>query len=188
MRNIRTLAPILGISLLLGACANTPPEATYPASGTMTSPATSSSNAAAEAAARAAAARAAAERQAAANAAAANGAITAPAERNIYFGFDEYTISSRDADLLGRHARYLTASPSVAVRVEGHADERGSSEYNLALGQRRAEAVRRALGTLGVSDARIEATSWGESKPAVQGSGEDAWARNRRAELVYPTR
>ncbi|WP_418316391.1 peptidoglycan-associated lipoprotein Pal [Piscinibacter sakaiensis] len=136
---------------------------------------------AADASARAAAA--------ARNAAARADEAAAPvAERTVYFGFDQYTISPSDADLLSRHARYLATVPNTPVRIEGHADERGSAEYNLALGQRRADAVRRTLSTLGVRESMIESVSWGEQKPAVQGSGEDVWARNRRAEIIYSAR
>lgn len=110
------------------------------------------------------------------------------AERIVYFGYDQYTINPADADLLSRHARYLATMPNTPVRVEGHADERGSVEYNLALGQRRADAVRRALTTLGVRDAMVESVSFGELRPLAQGSNEDAWSRNRRAEIVYSSR
>ncbi len=183
MRPIHHILPILGVSLLLGACANTPPEATYGAtSGMSSSAAQSAADAATAAAAKAAAAR---NAMASSSAARTDMAAAPVAERNIYFGFDEFTINSSGADLLTRHARYLASVPNTPVRVEGHTDERGSAEYNLALGQRRADAVKRALSTLGVAESRIESVSWGEQKPAVQGSGEDAWARNRRAELVY---
>lgn len=110
------------------------------------------------------------------------------AERTIYFGYDEFTLDSGDSDLLSRHARYLSGAPNTPVRVEGHADERGSAEYNLALGQRRADAVRRALTTLGVRDSLVESVSWGEQKPAATGDNESAWTRNRRAEIVYSSK
>ncbi len=187
MRPIQHILPILGVTLLLGACANTPPEATYGSTSGMTP---SSSQAAADAAAAAAAANAAAARNAnAANSAArADMGVGPVAERTLYFGFDDFTINSADADLLARHARYLATVPNTPVRVEGHTDERGSAEYNLALGQRRADAVGRALSTLGVRDSMIESVSWGEQKPAAMGQGENAWSRNRRAELIYSSR
>jgi peptidoglycan-associated lipoprotein len=83
------------------------------------------------------------------------------------------------------HARFLKAVPSRKVQIEGHTDDRGGREYNLALGQKRAEAVRRSLGLLGVSDAQMEAVSYGKEKPAAEGHSEDAYAQNRRAELSY---
>jgi len=83
------------------------------------------------------------------------------------------------------HARFLRASQARKVMLEGHTDERGGREYNLALGQKRAEAVRRALGLLGVGDAQVEAVSFGEEKPAATGADEGAWAKNRRVEFKY---
>ena len=83
------------------------------------------------------------------------------------------------------HARYLKQSGARHVVIEGHTDERGGREYNLALGQKRSEAVRRALELLGVRDAQVEAVSFGKEKPAVQGNDESAWAQNRRAEIAY---
>ncbi len=106
--------------------------------------------------------------------------------RSVYFGFDEFSVTREQALLIERHGRWLAAHPLLAVRVEGHTDERGGTEYNLALGQKRAEAVRRALAIQGVAVARIEAVSWGESKPRTAGSTEEAWAQNRRADLNYP--
>jgi peptidoglycan-associated lipoprotein len=105
--------------------------------------------------------------------------------RLIYFDYDSYTIKPEFQSLIEAHARFLKANPGRHVALEGHTDERGGREYNLALGQRRAEAVRRALGLLGVSDNQMEAVSFGKEKPAVQGSGEEAWAKNRRVEIVY---
>ncbi|WP_334135113.1 peptidoglycan-associated lipoprotein Pal [Tepidimonas sp.] len=106
-------------------------------------------------------------------------------ERVIYFDFDSYTVKPEYAATLEAHARYLNADRQRRVVLEGHTDERGGREYNLALGQKRAEAVRRALALMGVQDAQMEAVSFGKEKPAVQGSGEEAWARNRRVELSY---
>ncbi len=106
-------------------------------------------------------------------------------QRVVYFGFDEVTLDALDLALLERHGRYLAAAPQLQVRIEGHADERGSAEYNLALGQRRAEAVRQALRVHGVREPQMDALSWGEERPAAAGRDEDAWAANRRAALVY---
>jgi peptidoglycan-associated lipoprotein len=105
--------------------------------------------------------------------------------RIVYFDYDSYTVKPEFQSLIDGHARFLKASPQRRIAIEGHTDERGGREYNLALGQKRSEAVRRALGLLGVSDNQIEAVSFGKEKPAAQGSGEDAWAQNRRAEITY---
>ncbi|WP_411882263.1 peptidoglycan-associated lipoprotein Pal [Polaromonas sp. YR568] len=103
----------------------------------------------------------------------------------IYFDFDSYVVKPEFQGAIEAHAKYLTANKARKMAIEGHTDERGGREYNLALGQKRAEAVRRALGLLGVSDAQVEAVSFGKEKPAVTGSDEEAMAKNRRAELNY---
>ncbi len=105
--------------------------------------------------------------------------------RVIYFDFDSYTVKPEFQGTIEAHAKYLTANKARKMSIEGHTDERGGREYNLALGQRRAEAVRRALGLLGVADAQVEAVSFGKEKPAVPGSDEQAMAKNRRAEINY---
>ncbi len=105
--------------------------------------------------------------------------------RIIYFDYDSYTIKPEFQGAIEAHARYLAANKTRKLAVEGNTDERGGREYNLALGQKRAEAVRRGLGLLGVTDAQVEAVSFGEEKPAVTGSDEAAMAKNRRAELNY---
>ena len=103
----------------------------------------------------------------------------------IYFDFDSYVVKPEFQGAIEAHAKYLTANKSRKMAIEGHTDERGGREYNLALGQRRAEAVRRALGLLGVADAQVEAVSFGKEKPAATGSDEESMAKNRRAELNY---
>ena len=105
--------------------------------------------------------------------------------RIIYFDFDSYTIKPEFQALIDGHARFLKANPQRRVSIEGHTDDRGGREYNLALGQKRSEAVRRALGLLGVGDAQVEAVSFGKEKPAATGATEDAFAQNRRAEIAY---
>lgn len=105
--------------------------------------------------------------------------------RIIYFDFDSYTVKPEFQQLIDGHARFLKANPNRRISIEGHTDERGGREYNLALGQKRSEAVRRSLVLLGVTDVQIEAVSFGKEKPAAQGSGEDVWAQNRRAEITY---
>jgi len=117
---------------------------------------------------------------------AAGAAAPAPAgPRVVYFDYDSFAIKPEFQAVIEAQARFLRADPNRRAAVEGHTDERGGREYNLALGQKRAEAVRRALGLLGVPDAQVEAVSFGKEKPAVQGSDEAALARNRRAEITY---
>ena len=96
-----------------------------------------------------------------------------------------YVIKPEFQSLLDAHSRFIKAAPNRKVMIEGHTDERGGREYNLALGQKRAEAVRRSLALLGVPESQMEAVSFGKEKPAVQGATEDAYAQNRRAELSY---
>lgn len=105
--------------------------------------------------------------------------------RVIYFDFDSYVIKPEFQNAIEVHAQYLLANKSRKMAIEGNTDERGGREYNLALGQKRAEAVRRALGLLGVSDAQVEAVSYGKEKPAVSGFDESSMAKNRRAEINY---
>jgi peptidoglycan-associated lipoprotein len=103
--------------------------------------------------------------------------------RIVYFDFDSYSVRDDGRPVVEAHARLLTANRARKMTVEGHTDERGGREYNLALGQKRAEAVVRALTLLGATDAQLEAVSFGEERPSAQGSDEAAWAKNRRAEL-----
>jgi len=103
----------------------------------------------------------------------------------FYFDFDTSEIKPEARDVLVAHARYLAENPRQQVRLEGHADERGSKEYNLALGERRANAVEQFLIINGASRGQIETVSYGEEKPAVRGSGESVWAQNRRVELIF---
>jgi len=107
------------------------------------------------------------------------------ARRSIYFDFDSFAIRDEYRGTIDAHARYLTSTQGRRVLIQGNTDERGSREYNLALGQKRAEAVRRALGALGVPESQMEAVSLGEERPRATGSDEASWAENRRADLVY---
>ena len=109
-------------------------------------------------------------------------------ERSVYFDFDQFVIKASDGPLIERQGKYLASKPGLAIRVEGNADERGGREYNLALGQKRADAVVRALKVYGVGDKQLEAVSFGSEKPAVQGHDEAAWAQNRRVDLAYPNK
>ena len=102
----------------------------------------------------------------------------------VFFDFDMAEIRSDAEGVLQRKVRVLRASPAVQLRIEGHADERGSSEYNLALGSRRAEAVRQFLVNAGLGESRFEVRSYGEERPREQGSSEQSWAQNRRDEFV----
>ncbi len=107
------------------------------------------------------------------------------AKRSVYFDFDSYSVKSSDQPLLQAHARYLSAHPQRHVLIQGNTDERGTSEYNVALGEKRAEAVRHELTLLGVPDSQIEAVSLGKEKPVALGHDEASWAQNRRADLAY---
>lgn len=107
------------------------------------------------------------------------------ARRSIYFEFDQFTVQEQYKPLLEAHAKYLGANRARRIAIEGNTDERGSREYNLALGQKRAEAVKRALLLLGVTEVQVETVSFGEEKPRAQGSTEEALAENRRADIVY---
>lgn len=110
-----------------------------------------------------------------------------PKDRSVYFAFDDSTISQEYVALIEKHGKYLMATPSLKVKIEGNADERGSAEYNLALGQKRAEATMKALRLWGVRPAQMEATSWGEGHPRTKGDDETAYSQNRRADIVYAT-
>jgi peptidoglycan-associated lipoprotein len=107
-------------------------------------------------------------------------------KRSVYFDYDDFTVKSDYADVVATHGKYLAPKPDLHIRIEGNADERGSAEYNLALGQKRAEAVARALKVYGVKDTQMEPVSLGSEKPKATGHDESAWSQNRRADLVYP--
>ena len=99
----------------------------------------------------------------------------------VFFGFDEFTLTERAREVLERQAEWLRAYPNVQVAIEGHTDERGTREYNLALGERRANAVMNYLVALGVDPGRMRTVSWGKERPAALGSNQTAWALNRRS-------
>ena len=107
------------------------------------------------------------------------------ANRSIYFDFDKYVVREADTPVVQNHAGYLVKTPSRKILIQGNTDERGGAEYNLALGQKRAEAVRKSMSALGVPEGQMEAVSLGKEKPKAQGSNEAAWAENRRADIVY---
>lgn len=106
-------------------------------------------------------------------------------EYSIYFDLDEYTVQERFLPMIKQHAEFLAKNPERFAFIEGHTDERGGVEYNLALGQRRANAVRLLLMHYGASDKQIEAYSYGSTKPKASGSNEEAWSQNRRVDIEY---
>ncbi|RQP25607.1 peptidoglycan-associated lipoprotein Pal [Piscinibacter terrae] len=106
-------------------------------------------------------------------------------EHSVFFEFDDSVIAKEWQPVVQRHGEYLSHASSLKVVVQGNADERGSAEYNLALGQRRAEAVKKALQLMGVKDTQVEAVSFGEEKPMATAHDEAAWHQNRRADIVY---
>lgn len=106
-------------------------------------------------------------------------------KRSIYFDYDSYTVAPEYKALLAAHARYIVDGPGRTALIQGNTDERGTTEYNLALGQKRAEAVRQALSLFGVKDAQMEAVSLGKEKPRAMEHNEAAWRENRRVDIVY---
>ena len=106
-----------------------------------------------------------------------------PSQRIVYFDFDSFVIKDDFKPLLDNYAKALSTTKAKRMVIEGHTDERGGREYNLALGQKRAAAVVKSLTLLGVGDSQLEAVSFGEERPAAQGADESAWSKNRRAEL-----
>ncbi len=111
-------------------------------------------------------------------------AAGAPDKRSVYYDFDKYDVKSDYRQIVEANAKYL-ANKTSKITIEGNCDERGSREYNLALGQRRADSVKSLMKLLGVPDSRIETVSYGEEKPVAQGHDEAAWSKNRRSDIVY---
>ena len=107
------------------------------------------------------------------------------AKRSIYFDFDSYVVRDDGKPVVEKHSAFLNKNKARKILIQGNTDERGGTEYNLALGQKRAEAVRKAMGSMGVSETQMEAVSLGEEKPKAIGANEAAWAENRRADIVY---
>jgi peptidoglycan-associated lipoprotein len=107
------------------------------------------------------------------------------AKRSVYFDYDSYVVRDDGKTVVESHSAYLNKNKGRKILIQGNTDERGGTEYNLALGQKRAEAVRKAMATLGVPEGQMEAVSLGEEKPKAVGTGEAAWAENRRADIVY---
>ncbi|MEW9897209.1 peptidoglycan-associated lipoprotein Pal [Chitinivorax sp. PXF-14] len=177
---MKKLATSVVLTALLGACASTPapqpaPVQTKPAASTQaTQPAAQAS---------------------AADSAKLNANALPPyldpanplsQKRSVYFEFDHYNVADQYRAIVDNHAKYLNDNRNIKVKVEGNADERGSREYNLALGQKRAEAVKKLMTVNGVGESQIETISWGKEKPRAEGHDEAAWAENRRADIAYP--
>lgn len=181
------LVPVLAASILLGACKKDPPPPPAPVGPTAEELAKirqDSIAAADEARMAREAAEAEAERRAEAALEARMSEARSTIEEMVFFEYDMAEITSDAEALLRSKLPILRNSSSLAIRMEGHADERGSNEYNVALGSRRADAVRLWLVDAGISEDRFTATSYGEDRPLVNRSDEDAWARNRRVEFV----
>lgn len=106
-------------------------------------------------------------------------------KRNVFFDFDKDEVKAEYRSLVEAHAKYLMANPNARVALQGNADDRGSREYNLALGQRRAVAVKKVMNVYGASDKQIETVSYGEEKPRCSEQAETCWSQNRRADFVY---
>jgi peptidoglycan-associated lipoprotein len=191
----KLILSVLLLNLLAACSSPAPKEAVVePQASAATATADAAASAQAEADAKAAAdaaavaAAAAAQAQADADAAAAQAkadAEAALASRSVFFPFDVDAIQDADKDKIVTHAQNLAQNPNLKVRVEGNADERGSSEYNLALGQRRAKNTKKALVLGGAKAAQITTVSYGEEKPRAAGHDESAWSQNRRADINY---
>ena len=106
-------------------------------------------------------------------------------KRSVFFDYDSNSVKDEYRNVVQAHSRYMGEKNDSKIRIEGNCDERGSREYNLALGQRRAESVKKMMTVLGVTDGRIETVSFGEEKPMAQGNDESAWSQNRRADIKY---
>lgn len=172
--SIRTGAIALAGSLLLAACTSTPIAEAPVANAGAAAPGSSPTPPAQSSVASVRSATAAPE-----------AAGPAAAAKILYFDYDSAAIRPEFQPVIDAHARWLAARQDRRMTIAGHTDERGGREYNLALGQQRAEAVRRALQLLGVRSAQVETISYGEEQPAAPGQEEAAWSRNRRAELSY---
>ena len=183
----RFVTPVVAAMVLVGACGGDPPPPPPPPPPQANQDslrAYQDSVRRAQEAAAAEAARLAAERAAAAERERRVAAARATLEQMVFFDYDESDIRDDAAAVLRQKVDILRASPQVRLRIEGHADERGSTEYNLALGNRRAESVRQFLVGFGLAQDRFEIVSFGEGRPRQQGSTEQAWAQNRRGEFI----
>ncbi|MDE0899195.1 MAG: OmpA family protein [Longimicrobiales bacterium] len=181
----RFFVMVFAATLLVGACGGDPPPPPPPPQPDADSLAAyNDSVAAAAAERRAEAERVAAEREAEAASQRAMRAARATLEEMVFFDYDMSEIRDDAQTALRAKVDILRASPQVQIRIEGHADDRGSTEYNMALGNRRAEAIRQFLTGFGLAENRFEIVSFGEGRPLQQGSTDSAWARNRRGQFV----
>lgn len=170
MRTITTFATVVSCAILLAAC-STPTKPSDEAAPAAATPAKSDSRTVAAVAAP--------------DADPLNDPKSILAKRSVYFDFDSNLIKPEFNSLVDAHAKYLTSNKTRKIIIQGNTDERGGSEYNLALGQKRAEAVRHALKALGEPDSQMETISFGKEKQKSGGSDEASWAENRRADIVY---
>ncbi|HEX2826205.1 MAG TPA: peptidoglycan-associated lipoprotein Pal [Burkholderiales bacterium] len=175
----RTIAAAAVLAAMAG-CASTPPASSNASTSSTRATAPSTSTARAPAASSSAAPRA-------STAGTATGASTvaAPSQRSVFFDYDSNVVKDEYGTVVKSNAQYLASKRGTAVRIEGNTDERGSREYNLALGQRRADAVKQHLTLLGVPAQQIETVSFGEEKPRADAQDEKAYEQNRRADIVY---
>ncbi|HEX2530835.1 MAG TPA: peptidoglycan-associated lipoprotein Pal [Burkholderiaceae bacterium] len=171
MRTSTTLIALVSSALLLAACSSTPKQDDQAAAAPAPAPKSAEPAPAA--------------------------AVTTPAvdplddpksalaKRSVYFDFDSYAVKDEFKPVVDVHSKYLTTNKNRKIVIQGNTDERGGAEYNLALGQKRAEAVRKSLVVLGVPESQMEAVSFGKEKPKAAGHDEAAWTENRRADIVY---
>jgi peptidoglycan-associated lipoprotein len=174
---MKNIAVYLGLAILAAACASETPKSEAPVTegGKATAPSTSQGTGSTSSPAQSADVQ--------------GNPLHDPnnvlSKRSVYFDFDSNVVKDEFRPLVQAHARYMVEHRDSRVRIEGNCDERGSREYNLALGQRRAEAVKKIMTVLGAPDARIETISYGEEKPVAMGHDESSWAKNRRADIKY---
>jgi len=191
MRTLKTLASIIAATMLFAACSSVKLDSAAPVEDRNGTPVTAGTKDKVSTDTNAVSTDSAASKSdnAASTSDNANDALNDPAsilaKRSVYFDLDSYVVKDEFKPVVEAHAKYLIAHSDRKVIIQGNTDERGGSEYNLALGQKRAEAVRRALAVLGVSDAQLEAVSFGKEKPKATGSNEAAWAENRRSDIAY---
>jgi peptidoglycan-associated lipoprotein len=171
------LLAIFSVAFLFAACETASNVTGDSASGSSSSSATGSASATASKSAKATTSSTSATQMS-------DSEKLAQVGNTIYFGFDSADLAEKAQETLDRQAAFLNVNPTLVVIVEGHADERGTREYNLALGDRRATAVRDYLLAKGLNSARIRTVSYGKERPAVSGSNEDSWEKNRRAATV----
>jgi len=177
MNRIQNLLVSAALLALLAACGSKPPAPAAPASSETVAP--SSGTTAGTGAADAGQAKA------LPGAAGAGGDAALLSKTTIYFDFDSSEIKPEFQPLIAAHGKRLAGDRSLKVRLEGNTDERGSAEYNVALGERRAQSVKRALLLQGATDAQLTTVSYGEERPVAEGHDEAAWSQNRRVEIVY---